>query len=144
MWSRSKTERAKTDRAAHAITATCLVGALLSGCSDPGLYLDRRDSIAFGAGDAVAANAAMQTVDPWPPESANTRLATNGQRMQSAVERYRTNTVTAPVDPMMLQVANPSPGTASNGNAQNGSSNSATTAGPNAAPTTTSSGTTGQ
>jgi hypothetical protein len=86
----------------------------------------------------------MQTVDPWPPESANTRLATNGQRMQSAVERYRTNTVTAPVDPMMLQVANPSPGTASNGNAQNGSSNSATTAGPNAAPTTTSSGTTGQ
>jgi hypothetical protein len=93
------------------IAVAGLLGVLLAGCSDPGLYLDRRDTIALGAGDAVAADAAMQTVDPWPRESGNTHIAANGQRMQSAVERYRTNNVTQPVDPMMLQVSNQTPTT---------------------------------
>jgi hypothetical protein len=116
----------RTNRAAVAIAAVCLTGALLSACSDPGLYFDRRDSIALGAGDAVAANAAMQTIDPWPPGSANTNLAANGQRMQSAIERYRTNTVTPPVDPMMMQVANPTPSTAQSASSQSSGSNSST------------------
>jgi hypothetical protein len=119
----------KTDRAATVIAAACLCGVLLSACSDPGLYLDRRDSIAFGAGDAVAANAAMQTINPWPRESGNPQLTANGQRMQSAVERYRNDNVTPPVDPMMLQVANPTSSTPSNSSPQNSSSAATTTAG---------------
>ncbi len=111
--------RPRTERSIRVIAAAGLVGALLAGCSDPGLYLDRRDAIALGAGDAVAANAAMQTIDPWPPQSGNTHIASNGQRMQSAIERYRTNTVTPPVSPTTLQVSNQSPTTAQPNGSQN-------------------------
>lgn len=76
------------------------------------MYFDRRDTIAFGGGNAIAADTVMQMNDPWPPHSGNTHLAANGQRMQSAVERYRTNVVTQPVDPMLLQTTNQLPATA--------------------------------
>jgi hypothetical protein len=91
------------------LTAAIFLSAAVGGCSEA--YFDRRDTIALGGGDAVAADQTMQTVDPWPPYSANTRLAANGQRMQSAIERYRTNIVTQPVDPMMLEVSNQTPAT---------------------------------
>ena len=75
------------------------------------MYFDRREGVTLGAGDAVAANAAMQTIDPWPARSGNTNIAFNGQRMQSAVERYRTNNVTQPVDPMQIESGNQVPAT---------------------------------
>jgi hypothetical protein len=40
----------------------------------------------------------------------------NGQRMQSAAERYRTNTVVQPVDPMAPQLFTATPAAPSNGN----------------------------
>jgi len=123
--------RPRTEPTTRALAVAGALGVLLAGCSDPGLYLDRRDSIALSAGDAVAANMAMQTIDPWPAHSGNVNLAANGQKMQSAVERYRSNLVTQPVDPMMLQVANTTPSTAQTGNAQSGS-----TGGTNASTTT--------
>jgi len=88
-----------------AIVATVMLG----GCSE--MYFDHREGVTLGGGDAVAANAAMQTIDPWPARSANTNLAANGQRMQSAVERYRTNNVTQPVDPMQIESGNQTPAT---------------------------------
>lgn len=118
--------RPKTNRSAAALTTVGLLGALLGGCADYGLYLDRRDNLSERAGDAIAANAAMQTIDPWPAQGGNTRIAANGQRMQSAVERYRTNAVTPPVDPMMMQVANPSPAISQNNNNNQGGPPSAT------------------
>ena len=93
----------------RAIAAALALGALLAGCSDPGLYLDRRDTIALSGGNAVAANAAEEMVNPWPPVSENTHIAANGQKMQSAVERYRTDRVTQPGDPTSLQVASQPP-----------------------------------
>ena len=71
-----------------------LAFAMLGACSKG--YLDRRDTIALSAGDANASNIATQMVDPWPRESANRNIAFNGQKMQSAVERYRNNQVTPP------------------------------------------------
>ena len=68
---------------------------ILGGCSD--IYYDRRESIAFSAGDALATNKAIHMVDPWPPYSANKNIAFNGERAQTAVERYRHNKVTPPV-----------------------------------------------
>jgi hypothetical protein len=77
--------------------AAVLLGMMLGGCSD--LYWDRRDSIAFYAGDAPASNIAIHTIDPWPPAAANRRLTANGEVMQRAAERYRTNKVT-PLRPL--------------------------------------------
>jgi hypothetical protein len=114
----------KIERSAGMLLAAVLLAGAVAGCSD--LYLDRRDSIALSAGDAIEANKVAQVIDPWPPYSGNTNLTFNGQRMQSAVERYRTDQVTPPVDPMMLQVANPSSTTA-----QTNSSQSTTSAGTN-------------
>src|SRR6201988_101842 len=74
------------------LAASVLLAAMLGGCSD--LYWDRRDTVAFWAGDAPAANVAIHTVDPWPPAAAKRRLTANGELMQKAAERYRTNKTT--------------------------------------------------
>ena len=88
--------RSKTESASRAVSAAVLLASLLAGCSD--LYFDRRETIAFDGGDSVAANAAEQTIDPWPRHSNNNRLAFNGQRMQHAVECYRIGKVAPPAD----------------------------------------------
>lgn len=93
------------ERFARTIAAAVTLGSVLTGCSD--LYYDRRDTIALSGGNAVAANEIAQMVDPWPRHSGNTNIATNGQKMQSAVERYRTNKVTPPVNPTTLDITNP-------------------------------------
>ena len=103
---RSRTEQKPCSKGrliATALAAAAL-GTALCGCSE--MYFDHREGVTSGAGDAVAANEAMQTIDPWPARSGNPNIATNGQRMQSAVERYRTNNVTQPVDPMQIESAN--------------------------------------
>ena len=82
--------------AQRAVAAAVMLGALLAGCSD--IYFERREAIALGAGDAVAANQVEQMVDPWPPYSNNKNLTFNGERMQRAVECYRIDKVTQPVD----------------------------------------------
>lgn len=80
-----------------------LVGPLLGGCSD--FYYDRRQTIALSTGDALAANQVQQMVDPWPREAADKDIAFNGERMQAAVERYRQNRVTPPVNATTSSVA---------------------------------------
>src|ERR1700722_13632131 len=67
--------------------------AALAGCSE---YLDRRETISLNGGNSVATNEVTQMVDPWPRDSANRNIAYNGAKIQSAVERYRTNKVTPP------------------------------------------------
>ncbi|HEX5507783.1 MAG TPA: hypothetical protein VFX37_04700 [Pseudolabrys sp.] len=71
-----------------------LLGGLLCACSQ---YLDRRVTVAPSSGDAIETNKVTQIIDPWPPSSANRHIAYSGQRMQSAVQRYRDNKVTPPV-----------------------------------------------
>ncbi len=107
--------------------AAIVAAALLGGCSD--IYMDHRDSISFTAGDAVEANKTAQIYDPWPQHSRNVNYAANGQRMQSAVERYRNNLVTPPVSPMALQTGNPSMTAAQTGSQNNGSQNNGSQSG---------------
>jgi hypothetical protein len=87
----SPSKTSVTRMAALALVA----GVVLGGCSD--IYYDRRETIALGADDAVAGNRAIHTVDPWPRHSQNRNLAFNGERSQTAVERYRHNKVIEPV-----------------------------------------------
>lgn len=69
------------------------LAGLLAGCAD---YLARRDTITLDGGDALASNQVTQMVDPWPLVSADKNIKFNGERMQRAVERYRTNRVIPP------------------------------------------------
>jgi hypothetical protein len=72
----------------------CAVGAL-AGCS-PGLpfdneftqYSQRIFTVTPGAGNAVAANEAIQTIYPWPRYAYNTRIPANGAKMTAAVAGY--------------------------------------------------------
>jgi len=103
--------RPKTNRAARLLAGVLTVigiGSWLAGCSNADMYLDRRDSIALGAGDAIAGNAVTQMIDPWPPGSADKNIAFNGEKMQAAVQRYRTDKVIEPADPGNLQSTNQS------------------------------------
>ena len=78
---------------ARAAAGPLLAGMLLSGCAD---YVVRRETISQNGGDAIATNRATQVVDPWSRASADNVIAFNGEKMQSAVERYRRNKVIQP------------------------------------------------
>jgi hypothetical protein len=105
--------------------AAIVLGTSLTGCSDQ--YLDRRDSIALGAGDAIEGNKVSEIVDPWPPGSGNTNIAFNGEKMQSAVQRYRTGKVIAPGDPENLETTNQSAQSITQTTVNTGGSAAATT-----------------
>jgi hypothetical protein len=70
--------------------------AAVGGCAEPDLYFDRRETISLHAGDAIAANIAVQTIDPWPRVAGNRNIPANGDRMAAAGERYRTGKVISP------------------------------------------------
>ena len=74
------------------LAVLALVAPLIGACTD--MYLDRRDTVSFAAGDAVAVNKITQMIDPWPPYAGNRSIAFDGERMAAAAERYRTNKVT--------------------------------------------------
>ena len=84
--------RAERNSGIACLAPALLVSALAAACSD--IYYDHREGVAFQAGNAVAANAAVQTIDPWPPLAAERRIPGEGQRVQSAIARYRENKVT--------------------------------------------------
>jgi hypothetical protein len=88
-----------------ALFGVAVLGLALGACSSPDLYLDRRETIALQAGDAVAANKVTQMIDPWPAYSGNRNIAFNGEKMQTAQERYRTGRVIPPVNATTSSVA---------------------------------------
>lgn len=68
-------------------------GAVVGGCNtvypNPATpYVQRINTITFGAGNAQDVNAATHTIDPWPRYAGNRRIPGNGTRMVGAVERY--------------------------------------------------------
>jgi hypothetical protein len=94
MWSRSRIEPAC--RSLAAVTVVTVMAGTLGGCSD--IYFDRRETVALGAADHLDSNRVAQMIDPWPRDVSRRQIAFDGQKMQSAVERYRTNKVTPPVN----------------------------------------------
>ena len=78
------------------LAAAAVFAGLLAGCSD--IYLDRRDPISLASGEAMAANRVTHVIDPWPPASANRNIAFDGEKMQTAAERYRTGRIIPPVN----------------------------------------------
>jgi hypothetical protein len=78
------------------VVPAILVAGTLGGCSSD-IYLDRREGQSLASGDAQATNRVAHMIDPWPKASANTNIAYNGSKMQTAVERYRTGRVIRPI-----------------------------------------------
>lgn len=74
------------------LAALLMSATVLGGCSD--LYHARRETISPHGGDAAEANKVAQVIDPWPAAAANRSIETDGERMQRAIERYRTNKTT--------------------------------------------------
>ena len=67
--------------------------AALAGCSE---YFERQNNVTLAGGNAVNGDKVVQMVDPWPPASANRDIAYDGNRMETAADRYRTGRVIQP------------------------------------------------
>jgi len=76
--------------------AALALGAALAGCSET--YTARRDTLSLHTGEAMAANRVTQVIDPWPPSSGRRDIAYNGEKAQTASERYRTGRIIPPVN----------------------------------------------
>ena len=87
----------------RALATVVALGAAVGGCAD--IYHDRRETISLGANDAVETNKVVHMVDPWPRYSVNRQLAFEGERVQTAYERYRHNRVITPVNVTTSSVA---------------------------------------
>lgn len=68
-------------RFVHLSSAILLLCVGLGGCAQDD-YL-RTEGLTVGAGDAIAANTAMQVVDPWQYGVQNTKLKVPAQRTSS-------------------------------------------------------------
>jgi hypothetical protein len=64
---------------------------MLAGCEHD-RYLDRRDSVTFGAGNAIAANKAIQIIDPWPQDARTISHGMSGEQAVAAMEKFRRRT----------------------------------------------------
>lgn len=60
---------------------------LCSGCAAD--YLNHYDTVTLAAGDAGRSNMLLQTVDPFNPNSQNTHIEGDGQRIAGVMQRYR-------------------------------------------------------
>jgi hypothetical protein len=69
-------------------------GAVSAACTSDQTheYLAHTDRVTRGAGDAVATNKAMHTIDPWPRNSHKTQIDMDGKRAGLAAKRYESNT----------------------------------------------------
>lgn len=121
MSSRSGTRHA----AVLALFGLAVFGLMLAGCSN--VYLDRRETVSPHAGNAMAVNRVTHMIDPWSPASANRNIAFNGEKMQTAHERYRTGRVIPPVNAttssVQYQQAQQAAQSASNGQASSAPGN---------------------
>jgi hypothetical protein len=54
-------------------------------------YLQRSVTLSMGAGNAKDANAAIHTINPWPPYVGNRHIHTTGRQAVDSVERMYRN-----------------------------------------------------
>lgn len=62
------------------------MASIVSGCAD---YLNHRDSITFGLGNAAEANKGIHTQDPFPRVAQNTHIATDGKVVHRVIRSYQ-------------------------------------------------------
>ena len=84
---------AATNKTSHVVltAALCAMQGAGAAIAWDDQYLDRMDKINAGAGNAVAHNIAVQTIDPWPPNVRNDHIAIDGRRIALGHRRYQAN-----------------------------------------------------
>lgn len=96
----------RSPAAAGWITMVCWFAVFgLGECTDVReneRYLRRSDTITLHAGDAVAHNNAVQTINPWPYWAGNDRINMEGNRAALAIKRYQEN---KSIPPMTLETS---------------------------------------
>ncbi|CCF00666.1 conserved hypothetical protein (plasmid) [Sinorhizobium fredii HH103] len=97
----------RSKRALLVLTAA----GLLSGCAD---YMNHRDSITFGLGNAVEANKGIHIQDPFPRAAYNTQISSDGKVIHRAIRSYQGGAQTSapPPSAVILPVATPPNGAA--------------------------------
>lgn len=63
----------------------CVACVLLGGCAD---YMNHRDTITFGAGNAMEANKGIHIRDPLNPQSENTTIYADGRHVAAVMSDY--------------------------------------------------------
>ena len=76
----------RTDRLTRLGAAAALALSLSAAACTR--HVERRETIAAHAGNAVAWNRAVHTIDPWPAAAARTDIEVSGRRVVDAIERY--------------------------------------------------------
>src|SRR3954469_15940028 len=81
-----------------ALLAPLLLGGCygLAGHDEVDRYFQRSDTITTSAGDAKQVNAVTHTIQPWPRNVGDRRIAYDARRVGAAVTRY--GNVKQPVD----------------------------------------------
>lgn len=83
-------------RLARLISVPILLFTYSSAMAFDDDYRSRRDGISQDAGDAIANNKAIHTIDPWPYHANDANLETSGRRIEHAITRYQTDKVKDP------------------------------------------------
>lgn len=99
---------ARTTEAALAAAALAL---MLAGCEHD-RYVDRRDQVTFGSGDAVAANKAMHIIDPWPRAARTVEHGISGEQAEAAMVKLRRRAIegdAAAAPPVLTLTPAPAP-----------------------------------
>lgn len=72
-------------RSRNSLIAIVAGTSLLTGCAD---YLNNRDTITLGAGNAPQANLGIHAINPFPAAANNTHIHVDPQKVQDAYGRY--------------------------------------------------------
>ena len=67
------------------VAGLSLLTGLLTGCAD---YMNNRDSVSLGAGNAVEANLGIHAINPFPPVARNTHIHVDSRKVDQAYGRY--------------------------------------------------------
>ena len=75
-----------TRRRIAVLAGLVVCATALAGCRED--FLDRRDTVTLGVGEANAHNKAVQTRDPWPPVASARHSTTRGDQVQKVQDEF--------------------------------------------------------
>ncbi|MER9403243.1 hypothetical protein NKI36_04185 [Mesorhizobium caraganae] len=88
----------------NSVLILLLCAGALTGCAAD--YLNHYDTVTLAAGDTQKYNSLLQTVDPFNPNSKNTRIEGDGARAAGVAQRYKIPPPPPPPPSITVNVGN--------------------------------------